>query len=177
MLALGVFAVSGIIRDNEIGTGVSWTLLLFLGGVFSLANVVQEYKITDWLASYMVPIAKQLTFSVLAVVVLVAVATLVLRFLDPTGFITIPVLFLPVVDVTSAAGIPPLLLVAPILIAAVPFWASYQNIWVAMGEGITENEAFSSWQRLRLAHAYAVAALIAIAVAVGYWKMIRVLPG
>ncbi len=34
LLALPVFALSGILRDEDIGTGVSWTLLIFIGGIF-----------------------------------------------------------------------------------------------------------------------------------------------
>src|SRR5207248_7598617 len=44
MLAMAIFAFGGILKDNEIATGVSWSLLLFIGGIFGLANVIQEYK-------------------------------------------------------------------------------------------------------------------------------------
>jgi hypothetical protein len=63
---------------------------------------------------------------------------------------------------------------APIVIASVPFWMSYQNFWLAMGEGLTGNLAFSPAQRLRLANGYAVLMLVAGAVGVGYWKLIGV---
>jgi hypothetical protein len=55
------------------------------------------------------------------------------RFIDPSGLIAISVLFLSMVDVTAAAGIAPLILMAPILIASAPFWLLYQNFWIAMG--------------------------------------------
>ncbi|MGZ4831225.1 MAG: SLC13 family permease, partial [Candidatus Angelobacter sp.] len=51
MFGLAVFALCGIVRDKDIGSGISWPLVLFMGGVFSLASVVQEYKVTDWLAA------------------------------------------------------------------------------------------------------------------------------
>ena len=98
-----------------------------------------------------------------------------MRFLDPSGFIAIVVLFVPIVDTTSAAGIPPLVLTAALLIPSVPFWASYQNIWVAMGEGITEGLAFSGAERVRLASLYAVISLLTVAASVGYWKLIGAL--
>lgn len=175
MLALAVFAMFGIVGDSDIGTGVSWTLLLFMGGIFSLASVIQEYKMTDWLAGFAVPVMKQLTSSSAAFFLVMAAAMLVVRFLDPSGFIALSVLFLPIVDVASAAGIRPLLVVAPLLLAAVPFWVSYQNIWIAMGEGITAGQAFSAGQRVRLANAYALTTVVTVVIAVGYWKLIGVL--
>ena len=175
MIAVAVFSITGLLPDEDIGTGVSWPLLLYLGGVFGLANVIQEYRITDWLASFFIPIASHLTFSVLVVVVVMALAMFLLRFLDPSSFIAISVLFLSVVDVTRAAGIPPLVLMAPIILASVPFWVSYQNFWVAMGEGIASFQAFSGRQRVRLASGYAVLTLVALAVSIAYWKLIGVL--
>jgi DASS family divalent anion:Na+ symporter len=175
MFGLAVFGLTDIVTDKDIPGAVSWTLLLFLGGNFSLANVVEDLKITDWLASYIVPFARQLTFSAALFVVVVAVAMLILRFLDPTGFLAIPVLFLPIADVTMAAGIPPLVLTAPLVLAAAPFWATYENFWMAMGEGITSGQAFTVRQRLRLANVYAFAVLVTLAVSVGYWKLIRIL--
>jgi hypothetical protein len=100
---------------------------------------------------------------------------LAVRFLDPSGFIAIAVLFIPIVDTTSAAGIPPLVLVAALLIPSVPFWATYQNIWVAMGEGITEGLAFSGAERVRLANMYGIFTIFTVAVSVGYWKLIGAL--
>ncbi len=171
MFALAVFALSGILEDNDIGAGVSWTLLLFLGGIFGLANVIQEYKAADWLAGYVVPISQHLLFSPLIFLLAIGVAMLLLRFLDPTAFIAIPVLFLPLVDLASATGIRPLVLTAPLLLASAPFWGAYQNFWVAMGEAMTSGEAFSAGQRARLASGYAAMVLVTVVFAVGYWKL------
>ena len=175
MVGLAAFALAGIVTNADIGPGISWTLLLFMGGIFSLSNVLTEYKITDWLAGYFVPIAQHLTFNAIVLLVVVGIAMLVVRFLDPSGFIALTVLFIPIVDTTSAAGITPLVLMAALILASVPFWATYQNIWVAMGDGITEGLAFSSAERLKLANVYAAFALLTIAVSTGYWKLIGAL--
>ncbi len=175
MIALPVFALAGILRDEDIGTGVSWTLLIFIGSVFGLANVIQDYKVTDWAAGFFVPIVQHLTFSTVILVAVMAIAMFIFRFLDPSSFIAVAVLFLSVVDVTSAVGIPPLVLMAALMVASAPFWMLYQNFWLAMGEGLTGGQASTNSQRVRLAHAYAVFTLISLAVSVGYWKLIGVL--
>jgi hypothetical protein len=64
---------------------------------------------------------------------------------------------------------------APIIIASVPFWMLYQNFWLAMGDGLTGNEAFTPGQRVRLANTYAVAVLVTMVFAAGYWKLVGII--
>jgi hypothetical protein len=75
----------------------------------------------------------------------------------------------------TAAGIPPLVLIAPLLLSVAPFWLSHQNFWIAMGEGMTANQAFSAGQRASLANVYAVTVLVTIVLSVGYWRLIGLL--
>ncbi|MGB0034355.1 MAG: SLC13 family permease [Candidatus Acidiferrales bacterium] len=175
MFALAAFGITGIVGDSDIAGGVSWTLLLYLGGIFSLANVIENAKITDWPAGYMVPVVRHLTSNVVLFVVVLALAMLALKFLDPSGFVALPALFLPISDITLAAGIPSLVLVTPLIVASTPFWATYENFWMAMGEGMTSGQAFSAGQRVRLANTYAILALVAFAISVAFWKLTGVL--
>jgi di/tricarboxylate transporter len=89
MIGLAAFALAGIVTNADIGPGISWTLLLFMGGIFSLSNVLTEYKITDWLAGYFVPVAEHLTFNAIVLLVVVAIGMFMVRFLDPSGFIAL----------------------------------------------------------------------------------------
>ena len=81
MVGLSIFALAGIVGNADIGGGISWTLLLFMGGIFSLQNVLTEYRITDWLAGYFIPIAQRLTFSPIVLLEVVAISMLAMRFL------------------------------------------------------------------------------------------------
>ena len=172
MFGMAALTLAGIIKDEDIGGGVNWTMLIFIGGIFGLANMIQEYKITDWLTGYFMPVMESLAASTLLLLLVMALIFLVLRFLDPTGFIVIPVLFLPVSEVIDIQAVPPLVLISPMILAITPFWLSYQNFWVAMCEGMTTNQAFTGGQRMRMSTVYAGIVLITMAISVGYWKLI-----
>jgi anion transporter len=172
MIGVPVLAMSGILREEQIGTAVPWNLLLFLGGAFSLANIIQQYDITSWLAGFLVPAAQRLSFSYVLLLIGIAVLMLALRFLDPSGFVAIPVLFLSLVDVTSAAGVPPLVLAAPLLFAAAPFWFAYQSPWVATAEGMTDKQGFSGSHRALLSTVYATQVILTLVLSVGYWRIL-----
>ena len=164
-------SLGGIIKDSDIGTGVSWTILLFLGGIFSLTHVIPEYKITDWIASLLVPQMQPLIGSPIALLTVAALMMLGMRFIDPSAFIVLPLIWTPLVDAVSAAGIPPLALAAPLLLCSAPFWLPYMNFWMAMGDGITGKQGFTKGQLAYLGTIYAAAAIIATAVGVVYWRL------
>jgi len=175
MFGMAALAVAGVLRDEDIGGGVSWTMLIFIGGIFGMSTMIQEYKITDWLTGYFLPVAQGLAGNTLLILLVMAVAFLILRFFDPTGFIALPVLFLPVSGVIDIDKVPPLVVISPMILAAAPFWLSHQNFWIAMGEGMTAHQAFGAGQRVKLATLYAGIVLATIAVSVGYWKLIGIL--
>ncbi|MBV9504206.1 MAG: anion permease [Acidobacteriia bacterium] len=174
MVALAVFALAGIIQDGDIAHGISWTLMLFLGGIFGLQTVVPDNKITDWLAGMMVPQVQALVSTPILLLVLLGLVMLALRWLDPTAFIALPLVFLPLAEPLAKAGIPPLVLTAPLLLCSAPFWMTYMNFWIAMGDGLTAKQAWDRGQLFLLACLYAVAAIIATIVGVFYWRMIGV---
>jgi di/tricarboxylate transporter len=174
MFAMAVFALSGILQDTDIATGVSWTLLLFLGGIFGLGNVIVDAKITDWMAGLMLPHVGSLIATPMLLLIVVLLAMLALRFLDPTAFIAMPLIFLPLQEPLAKAGIPPLVLAAPLLLASAPFWLTYMNFWIAMGDSITQKQGFSRMQMFNVATIYAVSAILACIAGVFYWRMIGV---
>src|SRR6202050_323112 len=175
MFGMAVLSLTGVFEDKDIGTGVSWTLLLFLGGIFSLTHIIPQYKITDWLAGIMAPRILALAPSPLLLLLLMAVLMLGMRFIAPSAFFAIPLLWLPLVDPLTASGIPPLVLAAPLLLMSAPFLLMYMNFWMAMGEGMTAKQGFSKGQLFSLACVNVVSALIATAVGVVYWKIVGVL--
>jgi anion transporter len=175
IFGLAVFGLAGIVRDQDIAGGVSWTLMLFLGGIFGLQSVIQDCKLTDWLAGYLVPIAGNIMFSAVLIMIVLAIAMFISRFIDPSGFIAFPLLFQPISAIAVNAGIPPLILATPLVLASSPFWVNYQNIWIAMGDEITEHMAFTPAQRVRFANIYAIVTLVSLALAVPYWRLIGLL--
>jgi DASS family divalent anion:Na+ symporter len=175
MVALTAFALTGILQDGDIATGVSWTLLLFLGGIFGLQAVIPDNKITDWLAGLMLPHVQQLIAAPVLLLIVIALVMLALRWLDPTAFIALPLVFTPLADPLAKAGIPPLVLSAPLLLCSAPFWMPYMNFWIAMGDGISAKQAWDRGQLSLIATVYAGAAIVATVFGYFYWRMIGVL--
>ena len=97
---MAVFALSGILGDADIATGVSWTLLLFLGGIFGLGNVIVDTKVTDWMAGLMLPHVAGLVGSPILLLVVVLLAMLALAIPGSDG------VHCHAADISAASGTP-----------------------------------------------------------------------
>jgi hypothetical protein len=127
------------------------------------------------MASLMVPHVQNMVAAPILLIIFLSLVMLALRFLDPTAFIALPLVFLPLVKPLQDAGIAPLILTAPILLCSAPFFLPYTNFWIAMTEGITARQAFSRLELFRLAMVYAVSAIVAGVIAIFYWRALGLL--
>ena len=172
MLALAAFAGTGIVKEKEFGGAVSWSLLLFLGVVFGLPEVIEQNGVTEWVSQFIIPVVSKVSGHTLALCIVLMFGMLIMRFGDPSGFLTMALFFLPVSTFLKGSTISPMIILAALLYGGHPFWAPYQNFWVALMHGMTDNLSYSSKYRIRLSHVYAITSLIALCFAVAYWRLI-----
>jgi di/tricarboxylate transporter len=171
MLALTALFAGGVLTAPEIGTGIPWHLALFVGGILCVSTVITTYKISGWMASFIVPAIAPASGQPLLLVTVLAVAVMGMRFIDPVGFISIAAFFLALVGVAPTWGVKPVVLTGMIFLPLHVFWFNYQNIWIVMTEGITKKRAYTDADRVRLATVYAVVSIAGLWIAVGYWKL------
>ena len=72
-------------------------------------------------------------------------------------------------------GVPPLVLMAIILLPIHVFWFNYQNIWIVMTEGISKRSAYTDADRFKLASAFFGVTIVALWIGVAYWRVVGLL--
>jgi anion transporter len=175
MVALTLLFATEVLVPAEIGTGISWGLALFVGGVLSLSTVITTFKISAWLGKFIVPAIQPFAANPWLMVTAIAVLVFVMRFIDPVGFITIGIFFLALREFVVARGIDSLVLVGAIFLPLHVFWFTYQNIWIVITDGVTGKKAYTDRDRFRTATIYLVVSLVALWISVGFWKLIGAL--
>jgi len=175
MVALAALFASGVLAPAEIGTGIPWVLAIFVGGMLSLTTIISTYKINVWLGGYIVPAVQPFVGQPLLLVVVMCLAVAAMRFIDPVGFIAIAAFFLALSTFMIERGVPPLVLIALIVLPIHIFWFNYQNIWMVMTEGITKKQAYTDADRYKLATAFFAVTIVALWIGVGYWRLIGAL--
>jgi DASS family divalent anion:Na+ symporter len=172
MMALTALFAAAVLEPSEIATGIPWHLALFIGGALSLAGVMTHAKINAWLAGYIVAAMRPAGGLMLPAILFIALGVLIMRLVEPIGFITLAAFFLALAGAAPGWGIHPLVLAGTIILPLHVFWFNYHNIWIMMTEGITGQAAYTDRDRKRLATAFAVVVIITLVVSAGYWKII-----
>jgi anion transporter len=175
MVALAALFATRVLSPADIGPGIPWALAIFVGGMLSLTNVMNTYRINVWLGSYIVPAVQPYVDHPAVLALALALAVAATRFVDPIGFITIAAFFVPLSEFVVDRGVPPLVLIALILLPLNVFWFNYQNIWLVMTEGISKKSAYRDIDRLKLASAFFGVTVVALWLSVVYWRVVGVM--
>ena len=171
MIALTALFATSVLETPDIAVGIPWHLALFIGGSLSLATVMTEYNVNFWLASHIVSALEPAAGMPITVILSIGIGVMMVRLIEPIGFITLAAFFLALSGVAPGWGVQPLVLVGAIMLPLHVFWFNYHNIWVAMTDGITKGGAYAHSDRMHLATVYAVVTVISLVIAVGYWYL------
>jgi len=165
-----LFFVFGIIKPGEIGTGISWDLIVFLGMALGLGSICETVGIIDWLSGLIVPALRPFSANAFLLVGVVTVFLFLWHFIDiasyfPT-FVILPAI-LPAIQ--KAYGISPLVFAPILALAGCAFFVSYENHWVIMAQSVTKEKSWTPGHLLTYGIIYFVSSIIGIMTAVPIW--------
>jgi hypothetical protein len=172
MVALAALFVTRVLTPGEIGPGIPWALAMFVGGMLSLTAVMSTYKINVWLGSYIVPAVQPFVGNPFLLVLAISAAVAAMRFVDQWASHYRGVLSA-TRRVSGASGRASAHATAIIMLPTHVFWFNYQNIWIAMTEGISKS-AYTDADRMKLATVFIVITVVALWIAVGCWRAVGI---
>ena len=166
-----LFFAFGIVKPGEIGTGISWNLIVFLGMGMALGNVCKGTGIIEWLSSQVVPALAPVSGSPYLLIGSVTAFLFLWNLVDVACYFptfTIVPTILPAIQ--KAYGIHPLVFVPALSLACCAFFMSYHNQWVAMSESIAKSRPWTSKHRFIYSIIYFVSGIISMLVCVPIFR-------
>jgi di/tricarboxylate transporter len=170
LAGLFLLTITGVINGTEIGTGISWDLVIFIGVAMSFGAVFADTGISKWLVGVLVPVIQPLTASPWLFAYSMAILFFVIRFFDVAVFIPTMSILVPIIpEISKSFGIDPLVWTAIFVMACNCFFLSYTNMFAMVAESLAKERSWTSPQITRYGLVYFVACLITLAVAIPYW--------
>ena len=168
--AVIAFFTLKILTPEDIGTGISWDLVIFIAMALSINGIFSATGITTWLSAIIVPAIRPFAVSPWIFALVMLAILFAWRFIDIAMFIPTMVILIPVLpSISTEYGINPLMWLPLFIMAANAFFMNYQNMWAMMGSSIAGER---SWMPRHLAVyglIYFVICMAVIAVMVPFW--------
>ena len=172
MLGAVALFIAGVLDVDDMQNGISWPILIFLGGLFSLANILPGYQLDTWLGRFFVPLAEPFMGSPYLLIPVVAILVYLVRFVEVGMWPTLLIIYLPMVGVAMARGIEPHGLAVAVILSSNVFFVPYQTSWVPMGEAMTGGRGWAASHRNRMALAFGALNIVALLAGTAYWNLI-----
>jgi di/tricarboxylate transporter len=169
MGGLCVVVGAGVLDRTALRSGVDWPLLLFMGSIFSLADLMGRVGLDAWFARLLRQALGGASAYSAAAVVAAILITVAVRFLLPWQT-AVPLLTVALSAFALEAGLSPWIVALVALKAGNLFLFPYQNQpYLTLYYG-TEEQGFTHAQSRPFAWVYAALVLAAFLLSLPYWR-------
>lgn len=169
IIALSALINTGILDWGMMRKGIDWELLIHMGVTLSIPTLLRQAKIDLWLVDVISPLILPFMDSPAWFFIAIALVTYVLKLVF-TSFLAVVTLCVALLPLSIDVGMSPWIIAMIILIASEVWFFPYQVDWHMLAYSTTEGKGFSYPLMCRINIFYAAAYLIALVVAIPYWR-------
>ena len=169
LISLCVLVNTGVLGFGMLKKGIDWELLIYMGATLSIPTLLTQAKIDEWLVGFTSPLifpfldSPALSFLIIA---LIAYATKLVF----TSFLTVVTLTVALLPLSIDMGISPWIMAMIILVASEVWFFTFQVDWHTLAYSTTGGKGFTYPLMSRINPIYAVAYIVALIVAIPYWR-------
>ena len=169
IIAFAVLINTGILDWAMMRKGIDWELLIHMGVTLSIPTLLKQAKIDQWLVDVISPLILPFMDSPAWFFVVIALLTYALKLVF-TSFLAVVTLCVALLPLSIDVGMNPWIIAMIILIASEVWFFPYQVDWHMLAYSTTDGKGFSYPLMLRINPIYALAYVIALVVAIPYWR-------
>ena len=169
--ALVALFIFGIIKTENITTGINWDITLFMGSALGYGVIFDYTGLSKWLVGVIVPASAPIaSASVGLLLLLTTVIFFLWRFVDVATFVpTFAIVTAMMPGFADQFGISPYVWIPILSLAQNTFLMSYTNLFALvaeknMGDGAWDKKTFSRYSLV-----YCACVFVAVAAALPYW--------
>ena len=169
IIAFAILVNTGIVDWNMLRKGIDWELLIHMGVTLSIPTLLRQSKIDQWLVDVISPLILPFMSSPVWFFLIIALLTYVLKLIF-TSFLAVVTLCVALLPLSIDVGMSPWVLAMIILIASEVWFFPYQVDWHMLAYSTTDGKGFSYPLMLWINPVYALAYVVALLVAIPYWR-------
>ncbi|MGE5306482.1 MAG: SLC13 family permease [Alphaproteobacteria bacterium] len=169
LLALCILINSGVLGWGRIKKSIDWEMLIYMGATLSIPTLLTQAKIDHWLVGIFSPLILPFTQTPALLFIIVVLITYAVKLVF-TSFLTVVTLTIALLPLAADMHVNPWIVIMIILIASEVWFFSFQIDWHTLAYATTDGKGFSYRLMSRITPFYALAYVLALIVAIPYWR-------
>jgi len=169
LLALCVLINSGVLGWGRIKKSIDWEMLIYMGATLSIPTLLTQAKIDHWLVGIFSPLILPFTKTPALAFIVVLLITYAVKLIF-TSFLTVVTLAIALLPLAPDMHVNPWIIIMIVLIASEVWFFSFQVDWHTLAYATTDGKGFSYNLMARITPFYALAYVLALIVAIPYWR-------
>jgi di/tricarboxylate transporter len=169
LISLCALINTGVLGWGMLKKGIDWELLLYMGATLSIPILLSQAKIDEWLVGLASPLILSFLDSPALSFILIALFAYSVKLVF-TSFLTVVTLTVALLPLSVDLGINPWIMAMIILMGSEVWFFTFQVDWHTLAYSTTEGKGFSYPLMSRINFFYALAYLVALIVAIPYWR-------
>ena len=177
LLVVALLIIAGIVTTKDLHCKVSWSMIIFIGGILSLADVLSSLGINAWVGDTISPYIAAYTSNPYLFIPIMAILMYLLRFIIVSMGAAISVFAVIMAPISVGAGysawVPAIVGYASVMVWNVKYQNSnFAAVFAAMG-----GEDVVSYQKtIKMSVAYMVVNMLALVASIPLWHMLGMVP-
>lgn len=172
ILAVVAFGIYGLFTSKDFVTKTPWTLIVFVGGLLSVAGLLSSLGVNEWIAAVLGPVLAPILSSPWIFIPVLCIIVYLLRFVIISITATLAIMLAIFGPLMGDAGISMFVLLFTTTVCSNIWSVKYQAsiilpVWAAGGGKMVPFEMFS-----KASLAYMVICFIACTASIPLWQMI-----
>jgi anion transporter len=169
IIAFSVLINTFILDWGMMRKGIDWELLIHMGVTLSIPTLLKQAKIDQWIVDVISPVILPFMDSPAWFFIVIAVLTYALKLVF-TSFLAVFKLCVALLPLSFVVGLKPWIIAMLVLFASVVWFFPYQVDWHMLAYSTTDGKGFSYPLMCRINIFYAIAYVVALLVAIPYWR-------
>lgn len=170
MVAYFFLTLMGTTKKQDFRGGVAWDMIIFIGGLMSMATLMTNLGIDAWLAEKLLPFIRPMLVNEYVFIISLAVLVAVSRYFIVSAVSAVSLFYIVFAGPAQSIGISPWV-TAFVITTVGQLWSTeYNSTTYLTSVAVVGEETLNFKEAVKMSHAYVIISIIGFVLSIPLWK-------